>query len=101
MTVDKEMSNAFEKLNIIDEQPYKEKCSESSEFSIFKSQILAAINHIKDMSHKRPNLDEIFDFIKKSTTSNTDKEAIKAFIAQLLWQNLIVNKRSQTGEDSY
>ena len=53
------------------------------------------------MSHKRPNLDEIFDFIKKSTTSNTDKEAIKAFIAQLLWQNLIVNKRSQTGEDSY
>ena len=101
MTVGKEMSNAFEKLNIIDEQPYNEKCSESSEFSIFRPQILATINHIKDISHKRRNLDGIFDFIKKSTPSNTSKEAIKAFIAQLLGQNIIVNKRSQTGKDSY
>ena len=82
--VDKEISNAFEKLNIIDEQPYKEKCSESSEFSFFKPQILAAVDHIKEISHKRPDLDAIFDFIKRSTASNIDKEAIKAFIAQLL-----------------
>ena len=33
--VDKEISDAFEKLNIIDGQPYKEKCSESSEFTTF------------------------------------------------------------------
>ena len=66
---DKEMSHVFEKLNMIDEQPYKKKCSESSEFIIFKPQILAAIDHIKDISHKRPDLDAIFDFIKKSTAS--------------------------------
>ena len=99
--VDKEISNAFEKLNIIDEQPYKKNCSESSEFSIFKPQILAAIDHIKDISHKRPDHDAIFDFIKKSTASNIDKEAIKAFIAQLLEQKIVVNKRSQSGKDSY
>ena len=99
--VDKEISDAFEKLNIIDGQPYKEKCSESSEFSIFKPQILAAIDHIKDISHKRPDLDGIYDFIKKSTASNIDKEAIKAFIAQLLEQKVILSKRSQTGNDSY
>ena len=99
--VDKEISNAFEKLNIIDEQPYKKKCSESSEFGIFKPQRLAAIDHINDISHKRPDLDAIFDFIKKSTASNIDKEAIRAFIAQVLEQKIIVNKRSQSGKDSY
>ena len=98
---DKEMSHVFEKLNMIDEQPYKKKCSESSEFIIFKPQILAAIDHIKDISYKRPDLDAIFDFIKKSTTSNIDKEVIKAFIGQLLEQKIIVNNRSQTGKDSY
>ena len=95
--VDKEISDAFEKLNIIDGQPLKEKCSESSEFSIFKLQILAPINHIKDISH---NLDAIYDFIEKSTASNIDKKAIKAFIGQLFEQKIIVNKRSQTGKDS-
>ena len=99
--VDKEISNAFEKLNIIDEQPFKKNCTESSEFSIFKPQILAAVDHIKDISQKRPDHDAIFDFIKKSTASNIDKEAIKAFIAQLLEQKIIVNKRSQSGKDSY
>ena len=98
---DKEMSHVFEKLNMIDEQQYKKKCSESSEFIIFKPQILAAIDHIKDISYKRPDLDAIFDFIKKSTTSNIDKEVIKAFIGQLLEQKIIVNNRSQTGKDSY
>ena len=86
--VDKEISNAFEKLNIIDEQPYKEKCSESSEFSFFKPQILAAVDHIKEISHKRPDIDAIFDFIKRSTASNIDKEVIKAFLAQFLEQKM-------------
>ena len=99
--VDNEISNAFEKLNILDEQPYEEKCSASSEFSIFKPQILPVIDHIKDISHKRPDLDANFDFIKKSTASNIDKEAIKGFIAQRLEQKIILNKISQTGNDSY
>ena len=79
--VDNEISNAFEKLHIIDEQPYKKKCSESSKFSIFKSKILTAIDYISDITHKRPDLDAVFHFIKKSTASDIDKEAIRAFIA--------------------
>ena len=59
------------------------------------------MNHIKDISHKRPDLDAIFDFIKKSTLSNIDNEALKAFIALLSEQKIIVNKRSQSGMDSY
>ena len=99
--VDNEISNASEKLKILDEQPYEEKCSVSSKFSIFKPQILPAIDHIKDISHKRADLDASFDFIRKSTASNIDKEAIKGFIAQSLEQKIILNKRSQTGNDSY
>ena len=75
--------------------------SECSEFSIFKPQILGTIDHIKYISHKRPGLDAIFDLIKKSTASNIDKEDIKAFIEQLLEQEIIVNKRSQSEKDSY
>ena len=99
--VDNEISNAFEKLNILDEQPYEGRCSVSSEFSIFKPQILPVIDHIKDISHKRPDLDASFDFIKKSTASNIVKEAIKGFIAQRLEHKIILNKGSQTGNDSY
>ena len=67
----------------------------------FKPQVLVAINHIKDIRHNHPDLNAIFDFIKKSTASNVHKEAIKAFIAQLLERKIIVNKRSQTDKDSY
>ena len=69
--------------------------------SVFLSQILAAIDHIKDISHKHPDLDAVFDFSKKSTASNIEKWAIKAFIAQRLEQKIIGNKRSQSGKDSY
>ena len=99
--VNKEISDAFEKLHIIDGQPYKEKYSESSEFSIFKPLILATIDHIKDISHKRQDLDAIYNFIKKSPVSEIDKEVTKAFMAQILEQKIIVSKRSQTGKDSY
>ena len=62
--------------------------------SVFLSQTLATIDHIKDISHKHPDLDAIFDFIKKSTASNIEKLAIKAFVAQRLEQKIIGNKRS-------
>ena len=34
------------------------------------------MNHIKDISHKPPVLDAIFDYIKKSDAFNNDKEAV-------------------------
>ena len=38
---------------------------------------------------------------KKFTASNINKEAIKAFITQLLEQKVTANKRSQLGKDCY
>ena len=52
----------------------------------------------KSLNHSKKYA--IFDFIKKSAASNVDKEAIKTFIATFR-EKLIVNKRSQSGKDSY
>ena len=94
------MRDALEKLNIIVEQPCRCKNSEFSKLSTFTPQILTGIEHIKDISHKGPDVDTIFGYIKKATASNIDKETIKDFIMQLLEQ-IIVNKVSQSGKDSY
>lgn len=63
-SVDKEMRNAFEKLNVLDEQPCSDKNSESSELNTFTLQILAAIDHNKNINHKRPNVIQFLAILK-------------------------------------
>ena len=44
--------------------------------SHFKLKILEAIiDHLKGISHKRPDVDSMFDFITKTTASDITKEA--------------------------
>ena len=45
--------------------------------SHFKPKILGAIDHFKGISHKRPNVDSIFDFITRTTASDITKEATR------------------------
>ena len=41
----------------------------------FKPQTFVAIDHLKEVSHKCPHVDSIFDFITKVTASNITKNA--------------------------
>ena len=43
---------------------------------------------LKDINHKRPDLDSIIDFLTKTTTYNINKEAL----ADLMKQNIIIKK---------
>ena len=67
--------------------------------SHFKPKILEAIDHLKGISHKRPDVDSIFDFISRTTASNIAKEVLAGIITDLLKQNIIINKKSINERD--
>ena len=69
--------------------------------SHFKRKILEAIDHLKGISHKHPDVDSIFDFITRATASNITKEALADIITDLVKQNIIINKKSINGWDSF
>ena len=69
--------------------------------SHFKPKILEAIDHLKGISHKHPYVDSIFDFITRATASNITKEALADIITDLVKQNIIINKKSINGRDSF
>ena len=69
--------------------------------SHFKPKILEAIDHLKGISHKHPYVDSIFDFITRATASNITKEALADIITDLVKQNIIINKKSVNGCDSF
>ena len=69
--------------------------------SHFKPKILEAIDHLKGISHKHPYVDSIFDFITRATASNITKEALADIITDLVKQNIIINKKSVNGRDSF
>ena len=69
--------------------------------SYFKPKILEATDHLKGISHKCPDVESIFDFITKTTASNITKEALAVIITNLAKQNIIINKRSINGRDSF
>ena len=67
----------------------------------FKPKILEVIDHLKGSSHKRPDVDSIFDSITRTTASNITKEALADIITDLVKQNIIINKKSVNGHDSF
>ena len=69
--------------------------------SHFKSKILEAIDHLKGIRHKFPDVDSIFDFITRTAASNITKEALGDIITDLVKQNIIINKKSINGCDSF
>ena len=60
--------------------------------SHYEEKIFQAIDHLKEVSHKRPDIDSIFDFINKSAASNITKESLEEIIT--------VSKKSD-GRDSF
>ena len=93
---EKNISVAFEKLAITHSD-----LNANINISHFKPKILEAIDHLKGISHKRPDVDSIFDFITKTTASNITKEVLADIITDLIKQNIIINKKSINGSDSF
>ena len=56
---------------------------------------------MKGISHKRPAVDSIFHFISRTTASNITKEALADIITDLIKQNIIINKTSINGRESF
>ena len=54
-------------------------------------------DHLKGISHERPHVDSIFDFITRTTTSNITTEALENIITDLIKQNIRTNKKSING----
>ena len=69
--------------------------------ALWKPIILEAIYHIKTIRHKRANINNIFDYINKSTASNINKNGVKNLILKLTKQKIIINKKSPAGFNSF
>ena len=69
--------------------------------SHFKPKILEAIDHLKGISHKCPDVESVFDFITRTTISNITKEALADIITNLVKQNIIINKKFINGCDLF
>ena len=71
--------------------PYHDDVNNSH--SDFEEKMFQVIDHLKEVSHKRRDIDLIFDFINKSTASNVTKESIEEIITDLVNKNLIINEK--------
>ena len=69
--------------------------------SHFDLKILEAIDHLKGTSHKHRDVESIFDFITRTTASNVTQEALAGIITNLIKQNIIINKKSNNGRNSF
>ena len=69
-------------------------------FLLFKLKVLNAIKKIRE-SKKRPDNDFILDYIIETEASNIDKPLIISITNELMNQNLIENKKTRQGLDSF
>ena len=96
---EKDISIAFEKLAITSNGG--DHCKTATTiFSHFKSKILEAIDEIRQKK-RRPDIDAIYEHIMKSEVSHADKNLIETIIAELTKQNVIINKKTCHGRDSF
>ena len=93
-----DITDEFEKLSISPEE--KQSDYAHSMFLLFKPKVLNAINKIRE-SKKRPDNDSILDYKIKTEASYVDKPQIISITIELMNQNLIENKKTRQGLDSF
>ena len=64
-------------------------------------QILNAIEIIRNKEKKRPDIDTIYDYIMRTEASNTDITLIENVVKELIRQNILINKKTTQGLDSF
>ena len=99
-----DINTAFKNLSlnhsIIKETTNSENESPDSVLSTFKLIVLNAIDILCDKK-KRPDVDSIYNHIIKAQASNADRFLIESVITNLMRENLIINKKTTYGFDSF
>ena len=90
-----EIDADFKNLNISSKD--KNESITSGELFLFKPKILQAIDYIRE-KRKRPDTNAIYEYLKKTEASNTDKETIGNIITELINQKILENKKSAYGD---
>ena len=90
--IEKDVSNAFNKLKIIKDERKIDDLSDET-LSLFKPKMLNAIDQIKQKK-KRPDLNTVYEYLSKTEASNTDKQLIETILANLVQTNIIVNRKT-------
>ena len=94
---DKELTTALEELSITNEiTPIKNE----NNVTILTQNVFDAIDSIR-LKKKRPDLESISDHIKKTGVFEFDKNSIEKAISELVKLNLIMNKKTPQGLDSF
>ena len=88
-----DISTAFGNLSLISN-------SENTTITEYEPKIITAIKEIRNKK-MRPDIDAIFDYISRSEASNIDIKTIDSFIQNILKKNVITNKKTPQGLDSF
>ena len=73
----------------------------NDDLNFFTAEVFAAIDHIKNIWHKSPDLDAIYNYISKSTATNINRNSIENVIHALIESNLLAVKTNSNGKRSY
>ena len=99
-----DINTAFNNLSlnqsIITEITKSENESRDSVLSTFKPLVLSAIDILRNKK-KRPDVDSSYDHIIKTQASNADRVLIESVVTNLMKENLIINKKTPSGFDSF
>ena len=68
---------------------------------LFQPKILAAIDYIRNVNKQRPDAEAIYKYISRTEASNVNKTDIVNSIDELVKQNVVVKKKSNSGYDSF
>ena len=94
---DKELTTALERLSITNEIT---PINNENNVTILTQNIFDTIDSIR-LKKKRPYLESILDHIKKAGVFEFDKNSIEKAISELVKLNLIMNKKTPRGLDSF
>ena len=75
--------------------------SSSDVLSLFQPKILAANDYIRNVNKQRPDAEAIYKYISRTEASNVNKTDIVNSIDELVKQNVVVNKKTNSGYDSF
>ena len=96
---EKDISNAFDKVKITRDERKIDDVGEET-LSLFKPKIFNAIDQIKQKK-KRTDLNTIYEYLSKTEASNTDNQLIETILTNLVETNIIVNRKTPKGFDSF
>ena len=64
-------------------------------------QFISAIDNIRNIKYKRPDIDATYRYVSKTVATNVDRHFIETIVVELVDKNIIFNEPSVQGLDSY